>query len=160
MAAVPGRHGEHLRDGGVAVISSPYVAGVIYSTAHALSTVTGAVGDRIYRRWYSGDEAVYTTPFIIYRHIEPTVDDGPLGGPVATQTHRFEVALYDDGNSFSNAVMTAISDLDAALQDIDTTISATGWQITSRQEQEIPDLDIEYGLPYVRVGGIYAFTVG
>ena len=137
-----------------------YVSGVIYSTLHGLTAVTTAVGDRIYRRFYSNDEAEYETPFIVYRHIEPTVNDGPLGGPVRSQTHRFEIAIYDDGNSFSNAVMAAVEAFDAAFQDINTTISGKGWQITSRQDQEIPDIDIDLGLPYVRVGGIYAFDVG
>lgn len=137
-----------------------YVAGVIYDTLSGLTAVTAAVDDRIYRRFYSSDEDEYVTPFIVYRHIEPTVNDGPFGSPVASQAHRFEVALYDDGRSFSSAVVAAVEAFDDALQEINETVPGKGWQITGRQEQEIPDLDIDFGLPYVRVGGIYAFDVG
>jgi hypothetical protein len=144
------------------VIAAPYVAGVIYDTLSHLSAVTSAVGDRIERRFYSlaDGETAYTTPFIVYRHIEPTVNDGPLGGPVFNEHLRFEVAIYDDGRAFSDAVLAAVEAFDAALQDMNVTVPGKGWQITSRQEQEIPDLDIEYGLPFIRVGGIYAFDVG
>jgi hypothetical protein len=141
------------------MIASPYVAGLIYDTLAALPAVTDVVGDRIDRRFLAlVNPDDYKEPFIVYRQTEPGFSDAPMGRSTTDMTLRFEVAAYIEGRAVAPIVPVAEA-FDEAIQAIDHTVPGKGWQITAIQETELPDLDIEFGLPYVRVGSIYAFTV-
>jgi hypothetical protein len=139
------------------MFASAYVAGLIYETASGLTSVTDVVGDRIDRRFYPQSEAGFETPFLVYRMPFPAIDDGPVGQPVDTQTITFEIAFYDESNSVAT-ILPAAEALHDALQGVNVTLD-NGWQITGGRREELPDIDIELGLPFVRVGGTYEFTV-
>lgn len=146
------------------MFGSHYVAKAIYDTATATAAVVTAVGDRIERRFVpqgvdANGNLLFITPFIVYRMTEPSLDDGALGQPATSQLIRFEIAIYDDQNT-TDRIITAAEAFDAALQAINVTVAGKGWQITCRRENELPDLDPDYGLPFLRVGGNYAFDVG
>ena len=141
---------------------SHYAAKAIYDTASGTAEVVAAVGDRIDRRFVpqgvneaTGD-VIFLTPFIVYRMIEPSIDDGPFGQAVNAATCRFEVAIYDDAGN-TERIIDAANALDTALQTMN--LLTDGVQITARRESELPDLDPDYGLPFVRVGGTYALDV-
>jgi hypothetical protein len=139
------------------MFASAYVAGLIYETASGLAAVTDVVGDRIDRRFIPQSAEGFTTPFLVYRMPFPAIDDGPVGQPVDTQTITFEIAFYDD-RPFVDRILPAAEALDDALQGLDVTLD-NGWQVTAGRKEELPDMDIELGLPFVRVGGTYEFTV-
>lgn len=141
------------------MFGSAYVAGTIYTTAKGLTAVTNVVADRIERRFYPQESGGFVTPFLVYRMSEPAMDDAPFGRNVSSQTIRFEIAMYDDGPNVTG-IIAAMEALHDALHGLSVTVPGKGWQITCRREQEIPDLDIDFGLPFVRVGGIYVFDVG
>ena len=140
------------------MFGSIYVADTIYTTLSALTAVTDAVSDRIFRKFYPQEAAGYTTPFIVYELSEPTIDDGPLGQRVSSQTIRFIVYIADDAADMTG-IIDAAEAFDAALQDLNVTVAGKGWNITCRREGEVPDFDPEWALPFVRLGGIYAFDV-
>jgi hypothetical protein len=139
------------------MFASAYVAGLIYETASRLTAVTDVVQTRIDRRFHPQMEGGFQTPFLVYRMAIPALDDGPLGRPVDTQTITFEISFFDEGSTVSR-ILPAAEALHDALQGIDVTLD-NGWQITGGRIEELPDIDIELGLPFVRVGGTYQFTV-
>lgn len=139
------------------MFGSAYVAGLIYETAAGLSAVTDVVGDRIDRGFYPQTDAGFETPFLIYRMPVPSLDDGPVGRVVTSQTIRFEVSFFDDRSSVAR-ILPAADALHDALHGMNVTLD-NGWQVTCRREEELPDIDIELGLPFVRVGGTYVFDV-
>jgi hypothetical protein len=143
------------------MFGSAHVAKSIRDTAVGIEAVTDVVGDRIDRRFYPQNEAGFVTPFLYYLMPEPAVDDGPMGAPVSNQTIRFEVAFVDSDYSLER-IMPAAEALDVALQEMNyqnVTIGGITRQITCRREYELPDFDIELGLPMVRLGGLYVFDV-
>lgn len=144
------------------MFGSAHVAKAIRDTAVGLTAVTNVVGTRIERRFFPANDDGFVTPFLYYLMPEPALDDGPIGSVVANQTIRFEVAFVDSDFSLAQIMPAAIA-LDAALQAMNyqnVTIAGVTRQITCRREYELPDFDIELGLPMVRLGGLYAFDVG
>ena len=139
------------------MFGSAYVAGLIYDTASGLTAVTNVVADRIDRRFHPQMAGGLVTPFMVYRMPFPALDDGPVGQPVDTQTITFEISFFDDRAEVSR-ILPAAEALHDALQGIKVTLD-NGWQITGGRTEELPDIDIELGLPFVRVGGTYQFTV-
>lgn len=140
---------------------SHYAAKAIYDTASTTAEVVAAVEDRIERRFVPQGEdpsgnPLFIVPFIVYRMIEPSIDDGPFGQAVNSAVCRFEVAIYDDAGN-TERIIAAANALDTALQTMN--LLTDGLQITARRESELPDLDPDYGLPFVRVGGTYALDV-
>lgn len=144
------------------MFGSAHVAKAIRDTATGLTAVTNVVGTRIERRFYPADEDGFTTPFLYYLMPEPAVDDAPIGSQVTNQTIRFEVAFVDSDYSLEQIMPAAVA-LDAALQAINyqsVVIAGVTRQITCRREYELPDFEIDLGLPMVRLGGLYVFDVG
>lgn len=139
------------------MFGSAHVAGLIYETAAGLSAVTDVVGDRIDRRFHPQMAGGFETPFLVYRMPFPAIDDGPVGRPVTTQTITFEIAFFDDRADVSR-ILPAAEALHDALQGLDTALD-NGWHVTAGRTEELPDIDIELGLPFVRVGGTYEFVV-
>jgi hypothetical protein len=144
------------------MFGSAHVAKAIRDTALGLTAVTNVVGQRIERRFYPQTDAGFVTPFLYYLMTEPAIDDGPMGRMVSHQTIRFEIAFVDADSSLAQVMPAAVA-LDAALQQINNaavTIAGVTQQITCRREYELPDFEIELGLPMVRLGGLYVFDVG
>lgn len=144
------------------MFGSAHVAKCIRDTAVNLSVVTAVVGQRIERRFYPDGDGGFVTPFLYYLMPEPAVDDGPIGSVVTNQTIRFEVAFVDSDYSLERVMPAAVA-MDAALQGVNNqnvTIGGVSRQITCRRVYELPDFDIELGLPMVRLGGLYVFDVG
>lgn len=142
------------------MFASAYIAGVIYQTASAITAVTDLVGDRIERQLLPQIERDNDDAFLIYAMPSPSLDDGPVGGPIGSQECRFEVALYQRGNDVSGLIDAAEA-LNAAFEDMDADVvdgQGDHHQVTCRRENELGDLPWEFGAPYVRVGGTYVFT--
>jgi hypothetical protein len=133
------------------------VAGRIYTIASSTPAVTSLVGDRIYRSFAPQMEGGLQVPFLVYRMPEPATDDGPMGvRRVTAQQVRYEIALYTEGPQVA-PLIPAMEALHSALHA--SNVTENGYQITCRREYELQDLDPEFGMYFVRVGGLYIFDV-